>query len=185
MKKISIALALIAALVGCTKQNSDPKVGKLEVVMDIESISEDILDYFNVEFSYTDFNGTVRVKSIDGPEKFTFSINNPTIGEDYSNPFTVELKYTQRSTGGKTSGTYDATQKWQLNLNAYDQNGKLITDSGKVQSYSSNVQYANDKFNSFANEVTNQAKMRSITYRVCYCKTLSGEWHISYQGSYN
>jgi len=186
MKKIIVLFAFLSAvLAACSKNNDvkDPTVSKLEVAMNIENISADVLEYFTIEYIYTDFTGQTVKKPITKAEKISFSIDNPKLGEESSNPFKVQLKLTQNSdAAAKTTGTYDSSFTWQLDVNAYDQNGKLITDSGKVQRFSSNVVYENDKFSAFKAFITSQAKMTTIEYKVFYCKTISGEWHIGVEG---
>jgi len=186
MKKFLLLFTAISAvLTACSKNNDvkDPSVSKLEVVMDIQSISADVLNYFSVEYAYVDFTGKTVKKAITKPEKISFSIDNPTLGEDPSTPFTVQLLCKQnKSATEKTSGTYDSSFVWQLDVNAYDQKGKLITDSGKVQYFSSNLVYQNDKFTAFKQFITSQAKMSAIEYKVFFCKTISGEWHIGVDG---
>jgi len=177
---------LITTLVGCSKiENADPTVSKLEVVMNIESVSSDILNYFNVDYSYKDFNGKTFTHSITRPESISFSIDNPTLGEDSSTPFTVQMTLTKKNTAEKKSGSYDASFNWQLDVNAYDQKGNLITDSGRVQRFSSDVVFSNDKFSSFTSFVTSQAELTNITYTTFFCKTTSGEWHIGVDGLYS
>jgi len=186
MKKIIVLFAFLSAvLAACSKNNDvkDPTVSKLEVVMNIENISADVLEYFTIEYVYTDFTGQNVKKAITKPEKISFSIDNPKLGEEPSNPFIVQLKLSQNAgASAKTTGTYDSSFTWQLDVNAYDQNGNLITDSGKVQRFSSNMVYENDKFSAFKASITTEAKMATIEYKVFFCKTISGEWHIGVDG---
>jgi len=186
MRRLIFSIMLIATLVGCTKiENTDPTVSKLEVVMNIETISSDILNYFNVDYAYIDFYGQTVERSITGPESISFSIANPTLGEDSSTPFTVQMTLTKKDAAQKESGSYNASFNWQLDVNAYDKKGNLITDSGRVQRFSSNVVYDNDKFSSFISFITSQAELSNITYTTFFCKTTSGEWHIGVDGLYS
>jgi len=181
-----ITIVLFTTLVGCSQiDDTDPTVSKLEVVMNIETISSDILNYFNVEYTYIDFHGQTYKRNITGPESISFYINNPTLGEESSTPFTVQMTLTKKGTAQKESGSYDASFNWQLDVNAYDQKGNLITDSGRVQRFSSNVVYNNDKFSSFTSFVASQAELTKITYTTFFCKTTSGEWHIGVEGLYS
>jgi len=186
MKKTALFLAMVVLLAGCNKdessKKSNPTVSKLEVVMNVESISNDILDYFTVQYIYTDFQGKTTTKDITKAEKITFSVNNPSLGEEASTPFTVELKMTEKGTAEKASGSYDSTIKYQLALNGYDNSGSLITDSGNLVNCSSNVPY--DKFTSFVSAVKN-CGISSITYKTFFCKTTSGVWHIGVEGKRN
>lgn len=184
MKKIALFIPLLVLLIGCKKEKIEttasqaPVVSKLEVVMNVEDISADILDYFTVEYIYKDFEGNIVTKAVTKSEKFSFSIDNPTLGEEASTPFTVQLKLTQKGTEAKPSGTYNSTFKWKLDVNAYDKTGGLITDSGTKRSYSRNATYDNDEFAKFLADVTSQAKMAATTYKTFFCNTVSGEWHI-------
>lgn len=185
MKRLLLAFAIMATLVGCSKseEDSDPTVSKLEVIMNVSGISNDVLDYFDVEFNYVDFNGNSSQNAITQAKKFTFSIDNPALGEESSTPFTAELKFTQKDTLEKASGNYDSSLSWQLDVNAYDKKGNLITDSGLVQSRTSTDSYSS--LANFVSYITSQASMTSITYKTFFCKTLSGEWHIGVEGTEN
>jgi len=179
---------LISAVFTACSKNDDvknPTVSKLEVVMNVENISADVLNYFTVEYSYIDFKGQTVNKTITKPEKISFSIDNPSLGEVASNPFTVQLTLnSNESAPEKTSGTYDASFAWQLDVNAYDEKGQLITDSGKVQRFFSDLVYQNDRFSAYKGFLISQAKMSAIEYKVFYCKTISGQWHIGVEGTH-
>lgn len=185
MKRTVFLLTLMAAFVtmaGCSKdKDEDPTVSKLEVVLDVETISKDILDYFDVTYTYVDFNGETASTPITGPADIKFHVDNPQLGYDASTPFSVALTFTQKSTTQKESGNYDASLKYQLDVNAYDQNGKLITDSGKIINCTSNILYDNDKFASFV-KAANSYAVKPISYQTFFCKTDSGIWHIGVEG---
>jgi len=185
MKRTVLLLTLMAAFVslaGCSKdKEEDPTVSKLEVVLDVETISKDILDYFDVTYTYVDFNGKTASTPITGPADIKFHIDNPQLGYNASTPFSVALTFTQKNTTQKESGNYDSSLKYQLDVNAYDQNGKLITDSGKISSCNSNIQYDGNKFSSFINSVKSSG-IKQISYLTFFCKTDSGIWHIGVEG---
>lgn len=186
MKKITLALSLLAVLfTACHKpeeETADPTVSKLEVVLNMNKISADILDYFDVTYSYIDFEGKTVSQPITGPAQIAFSVANPTLGEEASTPFTVELSFKSKYTIAKEEGTYDSTLDYTLDVNGYDQKGQLITDSGKVQSSSSNIVFNADKFKAFQSTVR-QCDISTIEYKTFFCKTLSGEWHIGVEGT--
>lgn len=188
MKKFILFFAVLSTVfTACSKNNDvkDPTVSKLEVVMNFENISADVLNYFSIEYTYVDFKGQTIKKDITKAEKIAFSIDNPTLGEESSNPFKVQLTFNpKKDASEKPTGTYDSSLTWQLDVNAYDQNGNLITDSGKVQRFSSNIVYDNDKFSSFKTMISNEASITAIEYKVFYCKTISGVWHIGVEGLY-
>jgi len=185
MKRTALLLTVMSALVtfaGCSKdKEEDPTVSKLEVEMNFEAISNDILNYFDITYSYKNFEGETVSTAITGPANLKFHIDNPQLGYDASTPFSVALTFTQKDSIQKESGKYDASIKYSLSVNAYDRNGELITDSGKVINCSSNIPYDNDKFASFIKEV-NSFAVKPISYLTFFCKTDSGVWHIGVDG---
>jgi len=180
MKKIffatAIVIAMLASLTGCSKENaSDPKVAKLETVLNIEKISTDVLDYFDLTYNYVDYNGASASKTITGAGKITFSIDNPAIGEEDSCPFTVELVCTPKEKAEKT-GKYDATFHYTLEVNGYYSNGKIIEDSGHI--ILSNTDGEIDGLAAFQQRAKKDFPFAKSTYKSFFCKTTSGVWHI-------
>lgn len=189
MKKTLLLLAAVAALVGCKKDpddpiddpKNDPKVAKMEVVMNVEKIEGDVLDYFTFTYKYTDFAGNEQSKEITAPGQTAFSIENPEMkGEELCNPFTVELAVVEKGTAAKASGNYSGAIKWELDLNGYYKDGSLITDSGYMRKYDVSANLPNDNFDDFKRMATGGGIDRS-TYGTFFCKTFSGEWHIGFE----
>lgn len=185
MKRTAFLLTVMTALVtfaGCSKdKEEDPTVSKLEVVLNVETISKDILDYFDVVYSYINFEGDTVSTPITGTAEIKFHIDNPELGYDESTPFAVELAITPKSTAPKQSGSYDSSFEWQLDVNAYDQKGSLITDSGKISRFFEDAQFANDNFSAFSTNVCS-GNLKAIKYMTFFCKTNSGVWHIGVSG---
>lgn len=180
-KTIMIALcALTFIAAACSKDNEGkkdktPKVAKLEVCLDVETISQDILDYFTITYNYTDFKGNTVSKAIDAPTEISFSIDNPNLGEVESCPFTVELTFQEKGTPAKAEGQYMDGLVCNLNVNGYYSDGKLITDSGSIISLKDNMPYTTlDAFK----KAIGKSSIKQITLKTFFCKTISGEWHI-------
>lgn len=174
MKKLFIAIALMAALVGCSKENADPKVAKLEAVLNVKEISKDILDNFTVTYEYKDFNGVSSSRAVTGAGKIAFSIDNPSLGEEASCPFTAKLTFEPKTTTDRGTA-YDATIDYTLEVNAYYSNGEAVVDSGHVIKESSNLPAAN--LSAFQSQVAKYG-FPAYTYKTFFCKTVSGQWHI-------
>jgi len=179
MKKIIIATTLLAIILGCSKESTSGKVAKLEAALDVKEISSDVLDCFDITYTYTDFNGVPGSKAITGTGITSFTLSNPGLGEDASCPFTARLTFTPKSRTDK-GGEYDGTISYKLEVNAYYSNGSLVTDSSRstgrgVIGYSNNLP-AKDLQTLQAR--AGEYSFKECTYKTFYCKTLSGEWHI-------
>lgn len=163
-----------------TPSGKDPKVTKLEVSFKFQDVSQDVLDYFTIEFNYTDFEGKSDSKQITAPETISFAIDNPELGEEESCPFTVELKFTEKVKTAKAEGQYSNIVKYELDVNGYYSDGSLAIDSGSVQNNNTNMSYTDlDRFKS----AVGRQGIEKITYKTFFCKTITDKWHIGVVGS--
>lgn len=172
-----------AALISCNKEDkksSDPTVAKVDVVMDLSTISTDILNYYNVVYHYVDFEGKEHYDNISGPTKTTFSVNKPNLGYETSTPFTLGFFLTEKAdVPEKAEGPYDANFAIHISINGYYANGELITDSGTYYKYSCNRDDLPniDQFKTLVNTYN----LADKTLGLFFCQTISGEWHIGWE----
>lgn len=183
MKKI-ITIAAIAALAllssACKKDNGTggtPVCDKIELVFNVDAISQDILNNFTVTFSGKDFDGKDFSNSIKGPGKTAFTVNKANLTDKDAYPFTYALEFKAKDNIEQKSD-YDGTLKYSISFHGYDPNGNEFKDGdGHMCSQDSNVHYSTvEKFKAF---IENDS-IATSTYKFWFCQTLSGSWHVGW-----
>jgi len=134
MKKLLIFAALCAAFVSCKKEAAPdkPDITVVNVDFVMNRISSDILRYYDVEYTYTDFSGATQTETITGTSSYRFKLNNPKLTSKASdNPFKISLVFTPKDgVQPKESGSYDASINYWFRIVALTSDGSSVLGSG-------------------------------------------------------
>jgi len=170
MKKILIFAAICAALVSCKKEEAPekPNITVVNVDFVMNRINSDILNYYDVSYIYTDFDGVTHTEAVKGTCSVRFKVNNPNLSDKTAYPFTVSLLFVPKTgVEPKASGSYNPQINYWLRIVALTDEGSTVLGSGNFHTQECTMTGQTFKhFNDFVNSFTIAEETLGINLRL-------------------